>query len=126
MTITPLFTEQKNQLSKSKDIEYYQSSKKVFFEARLRTHQKEDGRWESVTGGFLFNGVEEIYQKAINTLTAQELNIDFEDFTGLYYVYSITATLSNDIKTYLVYMGDNTFIVKAKDVEIVLENIYIQ
>lgn len=124
MTIIPLFTEQKNQQSRSKDIEYYQSSKKAFFKASLLTHQKEDGRWESITGGFLFNDVHEIGQKAINKLTAQQLNIDFENFGGLYFVYAITATLNNDIKTYLIYMGDNVLIVKAKNVEIMLENIY--
>lgn len=125
MTLTPLFTSQIQQLHRDKDIEYYASSKKVFFDASIKTHQKEDGRWESVRGGFLFNDVEETGQKAINELTAKELGINFNDYSSLYYIQAITSTLNNSIVTYLIDLDDHVFIVKAKNVILIDENIYI-
>lgn len=125
MTVAPLFTQHTQKIHRDKNIEYYANSKKVFFDATICTHQKEDGRWESVKGGFLFNDVEEIGQKAINELTAQELGIDFNDYSNLYYIHAISATLDDSIITYLIDLGDNIFIIKAKNVILIDEDIYI-
>ncbi len=55
MTLTPLFIQHTQKMHRGKNIEYYVNSKKAFFDAALYTRQKEDGKWESVQGGFLFN-----------------------------------------------------------------------
>ncbi|WP_336718117.1 hypothetical protein [Chryseobacterium mucoviscidosis] len=125
MTLTPLFIQHTQKMHRGKNIEYYANSKKAFFDATLYTRQKEDGKWESVQGGFLFNNVEEVGQKAINELTAKELGVDFNDYSNLYYIHAISSTLNNDLVTYLIDLGDNVFIIKAKEVILIDEDIYV-
>ena len=124
MTLTPLFVQHTQKLYREKNIEYYAVSNKLFFDALMYIDAPKEGESEFIHGGFLFNDVAGVAKASINEITANALNINFNDYSKSYYIHAVTATLNSDIKTYLIDLDTEVCIVKAKSVILIDEEIY--
>ncbi|UKB82365.1 hypothetical protein LF887_15275 [Chryseobacterium sp. MEBOG06] len=98
-----------------KSIEYYHSSKKVFTIACIYDKEKE----ESVAAGFLFTGVEEVSQKLKTDKLLREFGL--EDHPMFEFLFCLED--GKELKTYILAIGVMVLIIRAKDVELITEDI---
>ncbi|NIF06609.1 hypothetical protein F3J23_14260 [Chryseobacterium sp. Tr-659] len=101
---------------KHKAIEYYHASKKIFTIANMYDEEKK----ESIAAGFLFTGVEEVSQKLKTNILLKELGL--EDNPMFEYVFYLDS--DDELKTYILAIDATVLVIKAKEVELITEDIY--
>ncbi|MDO3423353.1 hypothetical protein QWT87_00535 [Chryseobacterium sp. APV1] len=105
------------EMYRNKTIEYYHSSKKAF--TVLNVYDKDQEK--SVVVGILFYEVKELSQKVKTGFLYDEFGIRSDDGM-LECLYSIEN--EEGTQTFLLNLGDNVAIIKAKSVELVTEDVY--
>lgn len=99
-----------------KAIEYFNSSKKIFTIANMYDGEKK----KSVTVGFLFTDVEEVSQKLKTDNLLKEFGLEGNPmFEFIFY-----SDGDKELKTYILAIGVAVLIIKAREVELIKEDIY--
>ncbi|BAP32471.1 metallophosphoesterase [Chryseobacterium sp. StRB126] len=114
--VFPFLTEG-SRMHRNKTVEYYHSSKKAFTALSVYdTNQK-----RAVEVGFLFYQVEELSQRLKTDLLYDELGLEHDNpmFECLYYIKH-----REGIQTFILSMGDNVAIIKARSVDLITEDVY--
>lgn len=105
------------EMYRNKTIEYYHASKKAFTALNVYDTAQE----KSVEVGVLFYEVEELSQKLKTDLLYDEFEMEYENgmLECLYYIENTEGT-----KTFILSLGDNVAIIKAKSAELITEGVY--
>ena len=118
MIAKPLFPflSEGTMMYRHKAIEYFHSSKKIFTIANIYDEEKK----ESIAAGFLFTGVEEVSQKLKTDKLLKEFGLEGNP------MFEFIFCLENDVelKTYILAIGVTVLIIKAKEIELITEDIY--
>lgn len=105
------------EMYRNKTIEYYHGSKKAFTVLNIydKDHEK------SAVVGVLFHQVKELSQKVKTSFFYDEFGIKSDDGM-LECLYSIEN--EDGIQTFILSLGDNVAIIKARSVELITEGVY--
>jgi len=105
------------EMYRNKTIEYYHASKKAF----TVLHVYDTNQEKTVEVGILFHQVEELSQKLMTEFLYDEFGMEYDQgmLECLYYIEHIEGA-----QTFILSLGDNVAIIKAKSVELITEGVY--